>query len=36
MSKINLDTKIDDELIKKLAPKIVEGTKKLKDWVGNA
>ena len=36
MSKINLDTKIDDELIKKLAPKIVEGTKRLKDWVGNA
>ena len=36
MSKINLDTKIDDEFIKKHAPKIVEGTKRLKDWVGNA
>jgi len=36
MSKINLDTKIDDDLIKKLAPKIVEGTKRLKDWVGKA
>ena len=36
ISKINLDTQIDDELIKKLAPKIVEGTKRLKDWVGNA
>jgi len=36
MSKINLDTKIDDDLIKKHAPKIVEGTKRLKDWVGKA
>jgi len=36
MSKINLDTKIDDDLIKKYAPKIVEGTKRLKDWVGKA
>ena len=33
MSKINLDTKIDDDLIKKYAPKIVEGTKRLKEWV---
>ena len=36
MSKINLDTKIDDDLIKKYAPKIVEGTKRLKDWAGKA
>ncbi len=36
MTKINLDTKIDDDLIKKHAPKIVEGTKRLKDWVGKA
>ena len=33
MSKINLDTTIDDDLIKKYAPKIVEGTKRLKEWV---
>ncbi len=32
MSKINSDTSIDDELIKKYAPKIVEGTKRLKEW----
>ena len=33
MSKINLDTTTDDDLIKKYAPKIVEGTKRLKEWV---
>ena len=33
MSKIKLDTQIDDDLIKKHAPKIVEGTKRLKEWV---
>ena len=33
MSNINLDTKVDDDLIEKFAPKIIEGTKKLKDWV---
>jgi len=33
MSKINLDTKIDEDLIKKYAPKIVEGAKRLKEWV---
>jgi len=33
MSKINPDTIIDNDLIKKYAPKIVEGTKKLKEWV---
>ncbi len=33
MSKINSDTNIDEDLIKKFAPKIVEGTKRLKDWV---
>ena len=32
MSKINLDTDINEDLIKKFAPKIVEGTKRLKDW----
>ena len=33
MAKINLDTIIDEELIKKLAPNIVEGAKRLKEWV---
>ena len=33
MSKINLNTTIDDDLINKYAPKIVEGTKRLKEWV---
>ena len=33
MSKINSDTSIDEELINKFAPKITEGTKRLKDWV---
>ena len=33
MSKINLDTTTDDDLIKKYAPKIVEGTKRLKELV---
>ena len=32
MSSINLDTKVDDDLIEKFAPKIIEGTKKIKDW----
>ncbi|MFL2886961.1 MAG: pyridoxal phosphate-dependent aminotransferase [Candidatus Pelagibacter sp.] len=32
MSKINLNTKIDDDLIKKYAPKVVEGTKRVKEW----
>jgi aspartate aminotransferase len=32
LSNINLDTKIDDDLIKNFAPKIIEGTKRLKDW----
>ncbi len=36
MSKINSDTVIDDVLIKKYAYKIVEGTKRLKDWVEKA
>ena len=36
MSNINLDTKFDEDLIKKFAPKIVEGTKRLKDWVEKA
>ncbi len=33
MSNINSDTTIDENLIKKFAPKIVEGTKRLKEWV---
>jgi len=33
MSEINLDTDINEDIIKKLAPKIIEGTKRLKDWV---
>ena len=33
MSKINSGTIVDDDLIKKYAPKIVEGIKRLKDWV---
>ena len=33
MSKINLNTTIDDGLIQKYAPKVAEGTKRLKEWV---
>ena len=33
MSKINLDTSIDEDLINKYAPNIIKGTKRLKDWV---
>jgi len=33
---INLDTNIDDDLIKKYAPKIIEGTNRIKDWVEKA
>ena len=33
MSNINSDTNIDENLIKKFAPNIIEGTKRLKDWV---
>jgi len=33
MSKINSESIIDDNLINKYAPKIVEGTKRLKEWV---
>ena len=36
MSKINLDESIDEDLIKKFAPKITEGTKRIKDWVEKA
>ena len=32
MNNINSETKIDDDLIKKLAPKITEGVKRLKNW----
>ncbi len=33
MSQINLNTTVNEDLIKKFAPKVVEGTKRLKDWV---
>ena len=33
MSNINSDTNVDEDLIKRFAPNIVEGTKRLKDWV---
>ncbi len=33
MSNINSNTIVDENLIKKFAPKVVEGTKRLKDWV---
>ncbi len=36
MSNINSDTKIDEDLIKKFAPKVIEGTKRIKDWVEKA
>ena len=36
MSNINLDTKIDENLIKEFAPKITEGTKRIKAWVEKA
>ena len=36
LSKISIDTKVDEDLIKKLAPKIIEGTKRIKDWVEKA
>ena len=32
MNNLNSETKIDDDLIKKLAPKITEGVKRLKNW----
>ena len=32
MSKINLETSIDDDLIIEYAPKVVEGIKRLKEW----
>ena len=31
--KLNLDTKVDEDLIEKFAPKIKEGTKRIKEWV---
>ena len=36
MLNINLDTNIDNDLIKKYAPKIIEGTKRIKEWVEKA
>ena len=33
MSNINSDTNVDEDLINRFAPNIVEGTKRLKDWV---
>ena len=35
MSKIDLNTTIDENLIIELAPKVVEGVKRLKDWAEN-
>ena len=35
MSKISSDTSIDEKLINKFAPKIIEGVKRIKDWVEN-
>ena len=36
MSKINVNTDIDENLIMQLAPKVVKGVKRLKDWAENA
>ena len=36
MSNINSDKSVDEGLIKKFAPNIIEGTKRLKDWVENS
>ena len=36
MSNINSDTNVDENLINRFAPNIVEGTKRIKDWVENA
>ena len=36
MSKINVNTDIDENLIMQLAPKVVKGIKRLKDWAENA
>ena len=36
MSNINLNTKIDEDTIKKFAPKIPEGTKRIKEWAEKA
>ncbi len=36
MSNINLDTKIDEDIIKKFAPKITEGAKRIKEWAEKA
>ncbi len=35
MKNINEDTAIDDKMIKKLAPRVVEGVKKIKSWADN-
>ena len=36
MSNISSDTIFDEDLIKQFAPKIVEGTKRIKGWVEKA
>ena len=36
MSSINSDTNVNEDLINRFAPNIVEGTKRIKDWVENA
>ena len=33
MKNISSDERIEDDKINKFAPKLVQGTKKLKDWV---
>ena len=33
MNNLSEQTKLDNSLVNKFAPKIVEGTKRLKDWV---
>ena len=36
ISNINLDTKVDEDLIKKFSPKIIEGIRRIKDWAEKA
>jgi aspartate aminotransferase len=36
ISNIDLDTKLDEDLIKKFAPKITEGAKRIKEWAEKA
>ena len=36
ISKINLDTNVDEDTIIHLAPKVVEGVKRIKEWAEKA